>query len=179
MANISVCICVYVWVSMCVYVCIYRTPPSRAGCDTELNSFPSLWSVAIQKLKSPVCLTILPIVGGRIVGHTIFPRVLALCEMQSDWFRIWTHFTVSIPLRQYHYSLSVSPICVYVFVCFCESMCVRVLFISDILLVTNVICNIGNVDWKVVLFYSVSTLFGSFNTELSHFDESFKRFSLT
>ena len=30
----------------------------------------------------------------------------------------------------------------------------------------------------VVLFYGVSTLFGSFNAELSYFDKSFKQFSL-
>ena len=29
----------------------------------------------------------------------------------------------------------------------------------------------------VVLFYGISTLFGSFNAELSHFDKSFKQFS--
>ena len=32
--------------------------------------------------------------------------------------------------------------------------------------------------WLVVLFYGVSTLFGLFNTKLSHFDKSFKQFSL-
>ena len=32
--------------------------------------------------------------------------------------------------------------------------------------------------WLVVLFYGVSTLFGSFNAELSHFDKSFKQFNL-
>ena len=33
------------------------------------------------------------------------------------------------------------------------------------------------VGW-LVSFYDVSTLFGSFNAELSHFDKSFKQFSL-
>ena len=32
--------------------------------------------------------------------------------------------------------------------------------------------------WLIVLFYDVSTLFGSFNTEWSHFDKSFKQFIL-
>ena len=32
--------------------------------------------------------------------------------------------------------------------------------------------------WLVVLFYSVSTHFKSFNAELDHFDKSFKEFSL-
>ena len=32
--------------------------------------------------------------------------------------------------------------------------------------------------WLLVLFYGISSLFGSFNTELSHFDKSFKQFSL-
>ena len=34
------------------------------------------------------------------------------------------------------------------------------------------------VSWLVILFYSVSTLLGSFNAELSHFDKSLKYFSL-
>ena len=34
------------------------------------------------------------------------------------------------------------------------------------------------VVWLVVLFDGVSTLFVSFNAELSHFDKSFKQFSL-
>ena len=32
--------------------------------------------------------------------------------------------------------------------------------------------------WLVGLFYDTSTLFRSFNTKLSHFDKSFKQFSL-
>ena len=34
------------------------------------------------------------------------------------------------------------------------------------------------VSWCIVLFYGVSTLLGSFDTELSHFDKSLKQFSL-
>ena len=34
------------------------------------------------------------------------------------------------------------------------------------------------VGWLVVLFYGVSTLFESFDAELSHFDKSFKQFGL-
>ena len=33
-------------------------------------------------------------------------------------------------------------------------------------------------SYMVVLFYGASTLFGSFNAELSNFDKSFKQFSL-
>ena len=35
-----------------------------------------------------------------------------------------------------------------------------------------------NDDWLVVLFYGVSTLFRSFKAKLSHFNKSFKQFSL-
>ena len=35
----------------------------------------------------------------------------------------------------------------------------------------------GNVDWLIILFYGVSTLHGSFNAELIHYDKSFKQFS--
>ena len=37
---------------------------------------------------------------------------------------------------------------------------------------------IVKIDWLVVLFYGISTLFGLFNAELSHFDKSFKQISL-
>ena len=34
----------------------------------------------------------------------------------------------------------------------------------------------GSIGWLVGWFYGVSTFFESFNTELSHFDISFKQF---
>ena len=46
-------------------------------------SFPSPRLVASPRLKNPVCPTICPIAGGRIIGFIPFPRVLVLCEMLS------------------------------------------------------------------------------------------------
>ena len=61
------------------------------------KSFPSPGSVAIQRLKSTVCSTILPIAEKRILWFIPFPRSLASCEMQTDSSRIWTYLTISIP----------------------------------------------------------------------------------
>ena len=46
--------------------------------------------------KSSVFPTILPIAGGRIVGFIPFPRILAVCEMQTNSSRIWTLVSTSI-----------------------------------------------------------------------------------
>ena len=53
-----------------------------------IQSFPSSRPVAIPRLKSPVCPTILPIPAWRIVGFMTFPMVLAS--------RIWTRVVLSI-----------------------------------------------------------------------------------
>ena len=56
---------------------------------TGLNSeFFFSYINAIQMLKSPVCPTILLIAGGRIVRYIPFPKILALCEMQTALSRI-------------------------------------------------------------------------------------------
>ena len=73
---------------------IFTNPSARAGYDTgsffkrSLTGFPSPRLVASPRLKNPVCLTILPIAGGKIIGFIPFPRVLVLCEMQSVSSRI-------------------------------------------------------------------------------------------
>ena len=68
-----------------------------------IQSFPSPRLVASPRLKKPVCPTILPIAGGRIIGFIPFPRVLVLCEMQSVSSRIWTRVAVSISYDDNHY----------------------------------------------------------------------------
>ena len=70
--------------------------------------FPPLWLVTITRLKNLVCLTIIPIAEGRVVGFIPFPRVLALCEMQTTSSRIWTWVTVFI--YDIHYTMSVSKL---------------------------------------------------------------------
>ena len=45
----------------------------------------------------------LPIAGGRIIGFIPFPRVLALCEMQTPSPRVWTRITNSISYNDNHY----------------------------------------------------------------------------
>ena len=48
----------------------------------------------------------LPIAGERIIGFIPFPRVLALCEMQSASSRIWTRAAVSISHDNNHSTTS-------------------------------------------------------------------------
>ena len=50
----------------------------------------------------------LRIAGRRIIGFIHFPRVLALCEMQSASSRIWTRVIVSISYDNNHY-ITVHP----------------------------------------------------------------------
>ena len=62
--------------------------------------------VAIPRFKSLVCSTILPIDGKRRVGFISFSRVLALCEIQTDWFRNWTRVNVFISYGVNYYTKS-------------------------------------------------------------------------
>ena len=68
-----------------------------------IQSFPSPRLVTSPRLKNLVCLTILPIAGGRIIGFIPFPRVLVQCEMQLVSSRIWTRVAVSISYDDNHY----------------------------------------------------------------------------
>ena len=60
---------------------VFTKISARAGCDTRsifkggLNSSFPARPVTMPRLKSPVCPTILHIVGGRIVEFIHFPRV--------------------------------------------------------------------------------------------------------
>ena len=47
----------------------------------------------------------LPIAGGRIIGFIPFPRVLVLCEMQSESSRIWTRIAVFISYGDNDYTM--------------------------------------------------------------------------
>ena len=87
----------YFWMIKSLYLksilVLFINPSARAGYDTRsifkqsltvwIQSFPSPRLVASPRLKNLVCLTLLPIAGGRIIGFIPFPRVLVLCEMQS------------------------------------------------------------------------------------------------
>ena len=81
-------------------VCIYQPLP-WSSCDTKsifkqsLTGFNSEFSFFKSKAKKS-SLPYLPIAGGRVVGFIPFPRVLALCEMQTVLSRIWTCIAVSI-----------------------------------------------------------------------------------
>ena len=86
-------------------VCIYqplhmRRMPHKVKFYTEFNwliqSFPFPRLVAIPRLKSPVCPSILPIARERIVWFIPFPRVFAQCDMQTDSSRIWIWVIVSV-----------------------------------------------------------------------------------
>ena len=48
------------------------------------------------KVKEPRLFYYLPIASGRIVGCIYFPRVLTLCEMQTDSSRVWTRIALLI-----------------------------------------------------------------------------------
>ena len=52
----------------------------------------------------------LPIARGRMAGFVIFPKVLALYEMQATLSRIWTQVAVSISFNNNHYTTNTSEI---------------------------------------------------------------------
>ena len=77
---------------------IFTIPSAWAGYDTRsifkqrltgLNSeFSFSETSCLTKAEEPSLPYYLPIAGGRIIGSLPFPRVLALCEMQSVASRI-------------------------------------------------------------------------------------------
>ena len=75
-------------------VCIYQYLPRQ---DVTQGQF-----------LSRVLLYYLPIDGGRIIVFIPFPRILAICEMQSVWSRIWICVTMSISYDDNHYTTSTS-----------------------------------------------------------------------
>ena len=86
--------------SIMVIVCIYPTPPgsgARLIFKRSLTGLKSEFSFSLMgyhiKVEEHSLLCYLPIAGGRIVGFILFPRALALCEMQTVLSRIWTHIS--------------------------------------------------------------------------------------
>ena len=69
-----------------------------------IQIFPSSGLVAIPKL--PSLPYYLPIAKERIFGLVSFPRVLALWEMLTAFFRIWTWVAMSILNKSNQYSIS-------------------------------------------------------------------------
>ena len=97
-----------------MYVCMHYPTTLHEQGATQGNflseveqvwipKFPSSWLFATRRLKSPVYSITLPIAKGRIIGFIPFSSVLALCEMQTFSFRIWTRVTVSISYDDIHY----------------------------------------------------------------------------
>ena len=57
-----------------------------------------------MKIKEHSLLYYLPIAGvARIIGFILFTRVLAICEIQIVFFRIWTRVTKYIPYDDSNY----------------------------------------------------------------------------
>ena len=93
---------------------IFTNPSARAGYDTKsifkrsltgLNSeFSFSETSCLAEAEEPSLPCYVSIAGGRIMGFIPFPRVLALCEMQSVSSRIWTRVAVSISYNDNHYT---------------------------------------------------------------------------
>ena len=95
------CVCVCV----CVRVCVCqprRKSRMRHNVNfkqilIDLNSEFSFFKKGCHSKAKELCLSYyLPIAGGRIIGFTPFPMILALGEMQAVSFWIWIHVTGSI-----------------------------------------------------------------------------------
>ena len=105
-----------------VYIFITNTS-ARAGCDTRSilsltglsSEFSFFYTNSHTKVKEPSLSDYLLIAGRRIVGLKLFPRILALCEMQIALFIIWTRVTVSISNNKNHYTMgtSIEFLCCY------------------------------------------------------------------
>ena len=72
----------------------------------KVNFFKWSW-----RLKSPVCVTVLP-----IAGVILFPRISKLCEIQTASSWIWTQAAMSISNNNVNYTLQMN-VCVCVCVC--------------------------------------------------------------
>ena len=82
---------------------------------TDLSSeFSFSYISCHSKVKEPSLSFYLLIAGGKIVGCIPFPSLLALCEMQTAWSRIWTWVTMFISNDDNYYTkgtftLPISP----------------------------------------------------------------------
>ena len=96
-----------------IYVCISTLLHEQDATQSQffmrsltgLNSeFSFSLTVCLTKVKEPSLPYYLRIAGGRIIGFIPFPKVLALCEMQTVSSRIWTQVAVSISNDGIHYT---------------------------------------------------------------------------
>ena len=86
------------------HICIYPVPPHEQDTTqclewslTGLNSeFFFTLTGRLTKVKKPNVTYYSSIAWGRILRCTPFPRVLALCKMQTTLSRIWTRIPVPI-----------------------------------------------------------------------------------
>ena len=112
--------------------------------------FPFLRSVAIPRLKSPVCSAILLIARRRIIEVIPFLRVLAQCEMQTDLSWIWTRVTV--PISDSGDQLHDGP-----FSCVC--WCVWVAFVRECAYILNcclyILLFIYILDWLHIQYFLI------------------------
>ena len=92
------CVCVY----MCAFVCAYLT-----GLDSELFFSYTGCQNKAEELSLPYYL---PNARGRIRGFIPFPRVLVLCEIQSNSSKIWTRVATSISYDDNHSTRGTSSI---------------------------------------------------------------------
>ena len=121
-----------------------------------MQSFPSK-TVAIPRLKSLVCSTNLSIAGGRIVKCILFLRVLALCEMQTTLFRIWTQVVKSIFYDDIHYATSASMVSIKVQIVWNKTCLYHSYQDTPVLWVvfensTNLQLSVGSCIWRGLCF---------------------------
>ena len=94
---VCVCVCMYVCVRVCLPIPPHHIRLNLCGILTGLNPEFSFSKASCHtKAKEPSLPLNLPIAGGRIIGFIPFPRLLVLCEMQTDSPWIWTRHDVSI-----------------------------------------------------------------------------------
>ena len=96
---------IYIYLFVCVYtqifytqaytqtIYVYLPTPLHAVLNWKFSFSKYSYHTKVKEPSLPYCLFI---AGGRIIGYMPFPRVLALCEMQTSLFRIWTQVAVSI-----------------------------------------------------------------------------------
>ena len=84
----------------------HKQDVTRGHFNQNLRGLNSEFSFSLTschvKVKEPSLPLNLPKAGGGIVGFIRFPRVLALCEMQSVSSRIWTRVAGSISTDDNH-----------------------------------------------------------------------------
>ena len=123
-----VCVCVCVSIYMCIYLSIYiyiyihthththtfccillmkDVTQSKFLSNLNREFFFSLTSCH-TKVKEPSLPYSILIARWRIVGFIPFPKILALCEMQTALSRNWTLFAVFISYHSNHYSMGTS-----------------------------------------------------------------------